>query len=72
MLPFRWKMKELKPGIKHKNCSKCNAEFTCNDSGTNSCWCDNYKLSEEQLASLKENYANCLCEKCLKQIPNKP
>ena len=66
MWPFKWKMSELKSAIKHKNCSKCNAEFTCNDSGLDSCWCNKHQLSEKQLSFLKENYDNCLCEPCLK------
>jgi len=60
-------MNELKSEIKHKKCSKCNAEFTCNDSG-NSCWCNNHELTKEQLVALKENYDNCLCEQCILQF----
>ena len=59
-------MNDLKPGIKHKNYSKCNKAFTCNDSG-DSCWCNDYQLTKEQLAFLKENYDNCLCVSCLKK-----
>lgn len=69
MLPFRWKMSDLKPGIKRKRCAKCNTEFTCSDSG-NSCWCNQHKLSTEQLDYLKENYNNCLCENCLRRFSN--
>ncbi|MGB0882956.1 MAG: cysteine-rich CWC family protein [Vicingaceae bacterium] len=57
-------MNALKSGVKHKKCSKCNADFTCNDSG-DSCWCNNHKLTKEQLMFLKDNYENCLCEDCI-------
>ncbi len=60
-------MQELKSGVKHKKCSKCNAEFTCNDSG-NSCWCNNYKLTQDQLNFLNKNYDNCLCEACILSV----
>ena len=67
MLRFKWKMNELKDGVKYKKCSKCNIVFTCNDSET-SCWCNNYELTREQLSFLRENYDNCLCEQCIEKI----
>ena len=60
-------MSELKQGVKYKKCSKCNSEFTCNDSVV-SCWCNNHQLSKEQLEFLKSNYDNCLCEPCIKDF----
>lgn len=57
-------MKETKSD---KNCSKCGTKFSCKSDEEN-CWCMDYQLSKEQLDALKENYDNCLCEKCLAQI----
>jgi len=53
--------------IKTKNCSNCGAVFSCNDNG-NSCWCNNHNLTAEQLNYLRNNYDNCLCETCIKNI----
>ena len=60
-------MNVLKEGVKSKKCAKCNAEFSCNDSG-NSCWCNHHQLTQKQLDFLKENYNNCLCESCITEF----
>ena len=49
-----------------KKCSKCGASFTCCNE-TKGCWCENYSLDERVLKELKENFENCLCEKCLQE-----
>ena len=53
--------------VKHKECAKCGIDFTCNDAG-NSCWCNQYQLSEKQLKALREKYNNCLCEQCIAKL----
>jgi len=53
--------------VKYKKCAKCGVDFTCNDAG-NSCWCNQYQLTEQQLKALRENYNNCLCESCIATV----
>ena len=52
--------------IMKKKCSKCKKIFECKSFDINSCWCSNIKISEMTKSFIKENYANCLCSKCLK------
>lgn len=59
----RKRKSSIKRSIK---CSKCGAEFTCKPQGD--CWCNNYQLTTEQLTVSKENYTDCLCEKCLSEM----
>ncbi|MDR2836930.1 MAG: cysteine-rich CWC family protein [Bacteroidales bacterium] len=49
-----------------KICEKCKQEFECNHS--EDCWCSKEALSGEVLKYLKENYPDCLCKTCLKEI----
>lgn len=53
-----------------KQCSKCGADFGCNATGTG-CWCEQYSLSTQTLAELKNDYNNCLCPQCLEQYAEK-
>ncbi|MCB0380781.1 MAG: cysteine-rich CWC family protein [Flavobacteriales bacterium] len=50
--------------ITQKICSKCKEPFGCQNL-ERGCWCENHQLTAEQLTYLKENYDNCLCEKCI-------
>lgn len=45
-----------------KTCENCGATFPCQPEG---CWCFDVELSNDQSAKLKENFEDCLCEKCL-------
>ncbi len=65
MLPFKWNVKDNT--APNNKCSKCGAVFTCKSLEVK-CWCNNYQLTTEQIADLKKNYDNCLCEKCLSEI----
>ena len=51
---------------KEKRCSKCGIAFDCG--GLFGCWCRDVKLSEEQLATLRGQYVDCLCPDCLKAL----
>ena len=62
MLQFNLKVS----GNRIIKCSKCEAEFTCQPQGD--CWCNNYQLSERQLAELKSSYKDCLCENCISEL----
>ncbi|OUX17165.1 MAG: hypothetical protein CBE11_00300 [Rickettsiales bacterium TMED251] len=49
-----------------KKCSKCRRTFECKSSNIYLCWCNKIKISEITRSSIKKNYENCLCPKCLK------
>ena len=46
-----------------KKCGKCGASFLCQTADM--CWCASYRLDEGQLTTIGQQYADCLCEKCL-------
>ncbi|MBM4125382.1 MAG: cysteine-rich CWC family protein [Nitrospira sp.] len=46
-----------------KVCGHCQEPFACQQAG--GCWCGTVKLSQAQLAWLKQTYDNCLCPRCL-------
>lgn len=50
-----------------KQCSKCKAEFTCT-APVSGCWCEQYQLNADTLATLRTQYADCLCPLCLSGI----
>ncbi|HEY9176087.1 MAG TPA: cysteine-rich CWC family protein [Flavipsychrobacter sp.] len=50
-----------------KQCSKCDAAFTCT-APIAGCWCEQYQLTGETLATLRAQYADCLCPQCLSDI----
>ena len=49
-----------------KKCPRCNKEFECKHSAT--CWCSKYSISDNVRLFLKDNFSDCLCEDCLKEI----
>ena len=49
-----------------KKCSKCYIEFDCCNE-QRGCWCEQVQLSSETLKTLKQNFDNCLCPRCLKE-----
>jgi len=51
---------------KEKLCSKCGAAFDCG--GLFGCWCRDVRLTEAQLATLRQAYVDCLCPACLKAV----
>ncbi|MDO5760608.1 MAG: 5'/3'-nucleotidase SurE [Bacteroidota bacterium] len=46
-----------------KICPKCGKEFECRHN--KDCFCMRYRVSKENLAEMKKQYNNCLCEDCL-------
>jgi hypothetical protein len=46
-----------------KRCQKCGQAFECG--GLFGCWCRSLKLDAMALASLREQYSDCLCPECL-------
>ncbi len=49
-------------------CAKCNKEFECCAKLPKECWCNEVKLSKEQLVDLSQEFKTCLCPDCLKGI----
>ncbi len=48
-------------------CESCGEEFSCGAS-VGKCWCFDVELKAETLVGLCEDFENCLCEDCLKEI----
>ena len=53
-----------------KTCEKCQQTFECCANDIKQCFCYQIKLSVQEIALLKENFKNCLCEKCLREHNN--
>ncbi len=51
-----------------KKCQKCNQEFDCRHDEILECHCVRVPLNKKALQYLKENYKDCLCNKCLKEV----
>lgn len=49
-----------------KTCPICNANFECNHLAD--CWCTEIQIPKEILIFLKQNFDDCLCEKCLREL----
>ncbi len=52
-----------------KVCPKCQSTFTCTHD--EKCWCMTLIITPENLKRLKQEYSDCLCEKCLKDYAEK-
>ena len=55
--------------LENKICESCGVEFSCG-ANVGKCWCFDIKLKEETLAELREDFKNCLCKDCLKEVGN--
>jgi hypothetical protein len=51
-----------------KSCPRCNIEFECNSSSIENCQCNIILLSDETKKQLQDQYQDCLCINCLKEI----
>lgn len=51
-----------------KNCSKCNASFTCKANDIENCHCSKILIPEETKDILNSSYSDCLCAACLYEI----
>jgi hypothetical protein len=45
-------------------CESCGREFTCGAS-LKGCWCAEVEVSDEDRASLRARFSDCLCRECL-------
>jgi hypothetical protein len=51
-----------------KTCPHCKATFDCSHDNLTDCHCVTVPLDEQQLAYIRENYDDCLCNACLQNI----
>lgn len=48
-----------------KRCERCRAEFNCGAT-EGSCWCFDVKVTPDARIEMGKNFADCLCEGCLR------
>ncbi len=48
-----------------KTCGRCHAPFSCKVNDIAYCNCQSVKLTQNELALIKQNYLDCLCYNCL-------
>ncbi len=51
-----------------KECPKCRIEFDCMHNEIFKCHCSRVALNDEALKYIKENFKDCLCNKCLQEV----
>lgn len=51
-----------------KKCERCNHEFSCRSDNILECHCIHVPISEKAQRFLKENFNDCLCNKCLTEV----
>lgn len=49
-----------------KICESCGKTFFCG-ANVGKCWCFEVEIKAETLATLREEFKNCLCQNCLEQ-----
>ena len=54
-----------------KICSKCNVEFECRADDIENCLCNSIQLNNDAVGLIKNQFEDCLCVECLKEIENK-
>ena len=51
-----------------KYCQRCNATFECKVGSINLCQCSQIELTENTKAYLQQNYFDCICINCLREL----
>lgn len=51
-----------------KICARCSNSFTCREDRTDLCQCTHTYMVPGSKDFVKNNYENCLCSACLKEI----
>lgn len=54
-----------------KKCAKCKAEFNCRHDEILECHCVQVPISAKAQKYLTENFKDCLCNKCLREVAEK-
>lgn len=55
------------PSVEIQTCESCDNEFGCG-AKTGNCWCFHLNVDEDALARIKEEFKNCLCPDCLRNM----
>jgi len=55
-------------GSEKKLCPRCGNSFDCLHNEIANCHCVSIVLTENQREFIKQNYSDCLCNKCLLEI----
>ena len=56
------------PSHEHKQCPRCNNHFECKTGTILLCQCQRIYLSEDHLEYINNQFNDCLCLSCLKQV----
>lgn len=51
-----------------KNCPRCNSKFECKVGSINLCQCTTVILNDKEREYMRENFDDCLCASCMKDI----
>jgi hypothetical protein len=51
-----------------KYCPRCNLQFECKAGSIHLCQCSNIKLSAEEKDFIQQQFEDCLCINCLRQL----
>jgi len=51
-----------------KECAKCKKEFSCRHDEILECHCVQVPISAKAQKYLTENFKDCLCNKCLREV----
>ena len=54
-----------------KYCERCGLAFECKPGNITQCQCYEFQLSSELKAKIGEEYNDCLCAKCLRELADK-
>lgn len=55
-----------------KTCPRCTQNFECKAGDISQCHCQEVLLSRECRLVLQQQYAGCLCNRCLREISDRP
>ena len=59
-------LKAIAGGGRELKCEACGGDFVCGAS-LKGCWCSEVQLNDDDRASLKTKYSDCLCRVCLEK-----
>lgn len=54
-----------------KYCERCGSAFECKPGNITQCQCYEFQITAELKAKIGEEYSDCLCGKCLREIVEK-
>ena len=54
-----------------KTCPNCKQKFDCKADDIENCLCNSIQLNNDAVGLIKNQFEDCLCVECLKEIENK-